>query len=141
VKRATQIGLLGEETHGFVGADLASLCSEAAISALRRRVLDSFSTFSTTWEDFATAKRSVRPSALRELAVDIPKVRWVDIGGNDDLKHQLREVVEWPVRCQSSLDRMGVKPPRGECHRVVKRTIYFYSSILSPSRMAVVCLY
>ncbi|RLG72953.1 MAG: AAA family ATPase [Methanobacteriota archaeon] len=111
-------------THGYVGADLEALCKEAAMSALRRvlpeidieketipsEVLEKLK---VTDEDFRNAFRYVHPSGLRELYVEAPETRWEDIGGLEDIKRELRESVEWPLKHPESFKRVGINPPRG----------------------------
>ncbi|RLE59296.1 MAG: AAA family ATPase, partial [Thermoprotei archaeon] len=115
---------LAEITHGFVGADLAALCREAAMRALRRilpqidleeesipeEVLEKIE---VTMDDFMKAFRSITPTALREIEVQVPTVRWSDIGGLEEVKQELREAVEWPRKYPESFERMGIKPPKG----------------------------
>jgi transitional endoplasmic reticulum ATPase len=116
---------LAEITYGFVGADLSSLCKEAAMNVLRRVLpelrleeeeaipKELLEKLKVTNKDFKEALRVVRPSALREVLVEIPNVKWENIGGLDDVKQQLREAVEWPLKNPDSFKRMGVRPPRG----------------------------
>jgi len=115
---------IAEITHGFVGADLAALCREAAMKALRRvlpkidlerdeipqEVLDSLE---VTMDDFMNAYREITPSALREIEVETPMVRWEDIGGLEEVKQELREAVEWPLKYPESFRRFGIEPPKG----------------------------
>jgi len=115
---------VAEITHGFVGADLAALCREAAMKALRRylpkidleeesippEVLDSIE---VTMDDFMRAFREITPTALREVEIEIPSVRWEDVGGLYDVKQELREAVEWPLKYPESFKRLGIKPPKG----------------------------
>ncbi|MBI2651458.1 CDC48 family AAA ATPase [Candidatus Woesearchaeota archaeon] len=112
-------------THGFVGADLASLAKEAAMIVLRRIFPDLklqeeepiskelLEKLRITQKDFKEALKVVRPSALREVLVEIPNVKWLDIGGLDDVKQELIEAVEWPLKYPESFKRLGVKPPKG----------------------------
>ena len=111
-------------THGFVGADLEALAKEAAMSALRRilpeikleeeiippEVLEKLQ---VTKEDFDNALRMVEPSAMREVLIEVPDVRWEDIGGLEDAKQELREAIEWPLKYPDSFKRVGIEPPRG----------------------------
>jgi transitional endoplasmic reticulum ATPase len=111
-------------THGFVGADLEALCKEAAMNALRRilpeinleektippEVLEKLQ---VTKEDFDNALKVVEPSAMREVLVEVPHVRWEDIGGLERAKQELREAVEWPLKYPDAFKRMGIEPPRG----------------------------
>ncbi len=118
---------LAEMTHGFVGADLAALVREAAMHALRRFLkeynvnIDSpepvpeemLQNLKVSMKDFMEALKEIRPSALREIYVEIPNVRWSDIGGLEEVKQQLREVVEWPLKYPEVFSRMGIDPPKG----------------------------
>ncbi|KAL6868088.1 hypothetical protein ACP4OV_014933 [Aristida adscensionis] len=173
-----ELECLAQATHGFVGADLAALCNEAALSALRRyislkegsahqlarhdtsvdkcnnqetdpsgcqirslssslerltmSVEDALCTkreyssknsesddeedkkllFVTT-EDFEKAKIKVRPSAMREVMLELPKVSWEDVGGQATVKKQLIEAIQWPQICPEAFERVGIPPPRG----------------------------
>jgi transitional endoplasmic reticulum ATPase len=111
-------------THGFTGADVAALCREAAMAALRR-VLPTMdlATASVTHAqllelevamgDFMAARREVEPSALREVFVEVPDVGWDDVGGLERVKAHLREIVEWPARYAELFRYAGVRPPKG----------------------------
>lgn len=98
--------------HGYVGADLSALCKEAALLALRRST-NTNKGFQVDRGDLELAMRSVRPSALRELAIEVPRVRWDDIGGQRALQQQLREAVEWPLTRPEAFVRLGIRPPKG----------------------------
>jgi len=116
---------LADITYGFVGADLSSLCKEAAMNVLRRVLPELrleeeekipgelLEKLKVTKKDFKEALRVVRPSALREVLVEIPNIKWDDIGGLDIVKQELKEAVEWPLKYPDSFKRMGVRPPRG----------------------------
>ncbi|MBC7109784.1 MAG: CDC48 family AAA ATPase, partial [Archaeoglobi archaeon] len=114
---------LVEETHGFVGADIAALCREAVMRALRRylpemdleKELDQelLDKMHVTIEDFREALKEVEPSAMREIFVEVPEVRWDDIGGLEDVKQELKEAVEWPLKYPEKFEKMGIKPPKG----------------------------
>ncbi len=115
---------LAEITHGFVGADLEALCREAAMICLRRIMPDiDFAMAGIPYEqlkklevhmhDFLTALKDVEPSAIREVFVEIPDVRWEDVGGHAGLKTRLIESVEWPLQYPHVFERAGTKPPRG----------------------------
>ena len=111
-------------THGFVGADLAALAKEAAMKALRRylpkidleeeqippEVLESLE---VKKKDFNGGLKEVQPSALREVAIEVPNTHWKDIGALDKVKDELKKVVQWPLQHPDSFKKMGVKPPRG----------------------------
>ena len=111
-------------THGFVGADLEVLCKEAAMRSLRRilpeidldeekvstEILQKIKIIS---EDFRDALKEVRPSALREVQVQIPNVNWDDVGGLDELKEELREAVEWPIKHKEAFEFVDIEAPKG----------------------------
>lgn len=111
---------LAERTPGMVGADLAALCREAAMAALRRAGALSPEGLSVAAADLAVgaadfeeALGSVTPSALRETYVEIPDVRWSDVAGADRLRDALTRAVEWPLRRPALFKRLGIRPPRG----------------------------
>lgn len=176
-----EIQQLSMATHGFVGADLAALCNEAALVCLRRyidfkkscndfdlnrtpdlfdsccdEIIDSSSSedaiykadpdtqtsssmenlsisskmpsgtitgvnrastygniLKVAFKDFEKARMKVAPSAMREIILEVPRVKWEDVGGQKEVKMQLKEVVEWPQKHQDSLKRIGVCPPTG----------------------------
>jgi len=111
-------------THGFVGADLEILTKEAAMRSLRRILpeidLDQekisaelIQKIKITSQDFREALKEIRPSALREVLVQIPNVSWDDVGGLDSLKEELREAIEWPTKHKEAFDYADVKTPKG----------------------------
>lgn len=112
-------------THGFVGADLSSLAKEAAMIVLRRVLPDLkydkdeaipeeiLEKLQVTRADLKEALKVVRPSALREVLVEIPNITWTDIGGLEVVKQELMEAVEWPLKHPDAFKRLGVKPPKG----------------------------
>jgi transitional endoplasmic reticulum ATPase len=113
-----------ENTHGMVGADLQALTRESAMRTLRRFLpeidLDAESIpaeildrIEVTNDDFADAAKEVQPSALREVFVEIPKVKYEDIGGLDDVIMQIKETVEWPIKNPEAFTRLGITPPSG----------------------------
>ncbi|MEM4343247.1 MAG: CDC48 family AAA ATPase, partial [Candidatus Caldarchaeum sp.] len=115
---------LAEITHGFVGADIAALTREAAMNALRRYLpqidlekevipADVLEKIKVTREDFANALKTIQPSALREVVLEVPNVKWEDIGGLEAVKQELREAVEWPLKYPDVFRRLGIRPPRG----------------------------
>ncbi|MDO7841329.1 CDC48 family AAA ATPase [Sphingomonas immobilis] len=115
---------LARTTYGFVGADLAALAREAAIEAVRKimpklnlsegtippEVLD---TLAVTREDFLDALKRVQPSAMREVMVEAPRVRWEDVGGLDDAQMRLKEGVELPLKDPDAFRRIGIRPAKG----------------------------
>ena len=114
---------LADVTHGFVGADLAALAREAAMNALRRYLpeidLDKpipteiLQKMEVKMNDFKDAHKAIEPSALREVLIEIPKVKWEDIGGLEEVKERLKEAVEWPLTDPQMFKKMGIRPPRG----------------------------
>ncbi len=115
---------LARTTYGFVGADLAALAREAAIEAVRKimprlnlaegtippEVLD---TLAVTREDFLDALKRVQPSAMREVMVEAPRVRWDDVGGLDKAQARLKEGVELPLKDPDAFRRLGIRPAKG----------------------------
>lgn len=115
---------LARTTYGFVGADVAALAREAAIEAVRRimpkldlqertippEVLDDLR---VTRDDFLAALKRVQPSAMREVMVQAPNVRWEDVGGLDDARERLREGVELPLKHPDAFRRMGIRAAKG----------------------------
>ena len=111
-------------THGFVGADLEVLAKEAAMRSLRKILPDIdldqdkisseiLQKIKVTDDDFRDALKEVKPSALREVLVEIPNVTWDDVGGLDDLKDELRETVEWPIKHKDAYEYVDVTAPKG----------------------------
>jgi transitional endoplasmic reticulum ATPase len=115
---------ISKTTHGFVGADLEVLSKEAAMRSLRRILpeidldeekisSDILQKIQITSNDFRDALKEVRPSALREVQVQIPNVSWNDVGGLDALKEELKEAVEWPIKYKDAYDYVDVESPKG----------------------------
>ncbi len=118
------LAALANRTHGFVGADLHALCREAAMKALRRYLpkinldeeeipQDVLEQLEVTNDDFLGALREIQPTAVREVFIEIPNVRWSDIGGLQEVKDTLIEVVEWPLKRPETFTRLGISPPKG----------------------------
>ena len=119
------LDVLAATTHGFVGADLEALCKEAAMNVVRRVLpninfkedvaipQDILEKLVITPLDFDEAMKVVGPSALREVLVEIPNIKWDNIGGLEDVKQELKEAIEWPLKYPDSFKRMGVRPPKG----------------------------
>ena len=119
-----RIEILSQQTHGFVGADLAALAREAAIRALRRylpdldldaeevpaEVLDSLRVLAS---DFRSAQRDVGPSAMREVMLEVSHVKWDNVGGLEEAKTEVREAVEYPLTHRQKFEDLGIEPPRG----------------------------
>jgi transitional endoplasmic reticulum ATPase len=116
---------LASITHGFVGADIEALAKEAAMNVLRKYLpqmkldgeeqipKDILEKLVINQEDFMDALKVVRPSAMREVLVETPNINWEDVGGLDDVKQELKEAVEWPMKYPDSFIRMGIRPSRG----------------------------
>ncbi|CAK9088575.1 ATPase family protein 2 homolog (Spermatogenesis-associated factor protein) (Spermatogenesis-associated protein 5) [Durusdinium trenchii] len=105
---------LAKSMHGFVGADIMALVRQAAWLALRRGVQhDMDGSPRVRARDLVHARATVKPSALREFAVQVPNVSWDDVGGQEDVKQQLKEAVEWPLKHPEAFARMGIRPPQG----------------------------
>ncbi len=118
------IDKLASVSHGYVGADLEYLCKEAAMKCLRRLlpVLDlqeeklppeTLDKLIVNAEDFSKALMEVIPSGMREVFIENPDVKWEDIGGLDEVKRELQEAVEWPMKYPGLYDKLGHKMPRG----------------------------
>jgi transitional endoplasmic reticulum ATPase len=115
---------LAAMTHGYTGADLAALGRETAMKALRRylpeinleeerippNVLEKME---IRMEDFTNAYKEITPTAMREVYIEVPTVHWDQIGGLEDVKEELREAVEWPLKNPEVFSRMGIRPPKG----------------------------
>jgi transitional endoplasmic reticulum ATPase len=124
-KERVELEQIAAITHGFVGADLAALSKEAAIIVLRRVLPDInlqadeelppelLEKLIITNQDFLDSLKVVRPSALREVLIEIPNTTYNDIGGLSEVKQELIEAVEWPLKHKDAFSRLGVKPPKG----------------------------
>ncbi|KAJ2395385.1 AAA+-type ATPase, partial [Coemansia sp. RSA 2603] len=108
-----QLQGLAAITHGFVGADLEALVREAAVLAIKEFGDRDVSELYISNDNMSAALSLVRPSCMREAALEIPQVRWEDIGGQHETKQLLREAVEWPLLHPEAFQRMGIRPPKG----------------------------
>ncbi|MBQ6548242.1 MAG: CDC48 family AAA ATPase [Candidatus Methanomethylophilaceae archaeon] len=116
------IDKLASMTHGFVGADLASLAREAAMKCLSRNIkdfdlektipIDLLAQLKVSMNDFTSALSDVEPSGMREVIVDIPKTEWSDVGGLESVKKEIREVFI-PTEDKKAFERLGIRPPKG----------------------------
>jgi len=115
---------LASETHGFVGADMASLCSEAAMQQIREKMelidledetidAEVLNSLAVTMENFRHSLGITNPSALRETVVEIPNTTWDDIGGLENVKRELQETVQYPVEHPEKFLKFGMSPSRG----------------------------
>lgn len=119
-----QLDQLAAKTHGFVGADIAAMCREAGMAAMRRYLpnidldaetipQDLLDTMEILPVDFEEAAKEVLPSGIREVFIELPSVHWSEVGGLEDVKQQLIEAVEWPIKNPEAYRRMGITPPKG----------------------------
>jgi len=115
---------IASETHGYVGSDLAQLCTEAALQCIREKmdVIDMedetidaevLNSMAVTMDHFRTALGTSNPSALRETVVEIPTVTWADIGGLEEVKRELKETVQYPVEYPEKYQKFGMSPSKG----------------------------
>ena len=111
-------------THGFVGADLEMVAKEAAMRSLRRIIpeinlkeskipIGILNKIKITNQDFDDALKEVHPSAMREVLVQKPNIEWKDIGGLDNVKEELKEAIEWPLKHADLFNKAAIKPPKG----------------------------
>jgi transitional endoplasmic reticulum ATPase len=115
---------LSDMTHGYTGADLASLARETAMKALRRYLPEInleeerippavLEKMDVRMDDFVNAYKEITPTAMREVYIEVPTVHWTDIGGLEGVKQELIEAVEWPIKNPEIFKRMGIRPPKG----------------------------
>jgi len=115
---------IAEITYGYTGADLAALCKEAAMKALRRYLpeidlekervpQEVLRKMVVKLEDFMNAYKEIVPTAMREVYIEAPNVHWEDIGGLEEVKQKLKEMIEWPLKKPEKFKKIGIKPPRG----------------------------
>jgi len=118
------LGELADTAHGFTGADLGALCTEAAMAALRRHLpglqfgstaipTEVLMAMEVAMTDFTAALAEVEPSGLREVAVEVPNVRWDEVGGLDAIKTALQECIAWPMSQPQLFQHVGLRPPHG----------------------------
>jgi transitional endoplasmic reticulum ATPase len=124
LEKKVNLESLADRTHGFVGADLEALCKEAAIRALRRILPEVdleaesipakiLTKLVVEMNDFEEALKDIQPSALREVFVEIPDAKWSDIGGLEEVKSELQQAVEWPLKYADLFEKSGATPPKG----------------------------
>lgn len=115
---------IASATHGFVGADLEALMKEAAMKALRRVLpeidldvesipAEILEKIVITKKDFSEARSEVEPSAMREVFVEVPNVTWEDVGGLEEVKRELRESIEWPLKYPEVFEKLKAENPKG----------------------------
>ncbi|MFO7654690.1 MAG: CDC48 family AAA ATPase [Candidatus Krumholzibacteriia bacterium] len=124
LEKDVDIADLAEHTHGFTGSDIAALVKEAALATLRRLMPtmnleeetippEVLERLIVQRQDFDQARKEVQPSALREVIVEVPAVRWDDVGGLQDVKRLLHEMVELPLQSPEAFERLGIRPAKG----------------------------
>jgi len=124
LSNGVDINKLAEITHGFVGADLEALARESAMVALRKILphidyemadipYDTLMKLQVTMDNFFEAMKEVEPSAIREVFVEVPDVRWDDVGGLENIKQELKEAVEWPLKYSDIFHKANTTPPKG----------------------------
>jgi len=126
MKLADDVNLdkIAAETHGFVGADLAALCSEAALQQIREKMelidledeqidAEILNSLAVTMDNFKWALGKSSPSALRETVVEVPTTTWEDVGGLENVKKELQEMVQYPVEFPEKFLKFGMSPSRG----------------------------
>jgi AAA family ATPase len=119
----TDLEDIADQAHGYVGADLAAVCREAGLAALQRIRTNnpSISDHELSQDDGLVVQRDdmlrglqrIKPSIVREVLVQVPKVYWSDIGGQDDIKQRLKEAVEWPLKNPELFKKFKIRPPKG----------------------------
>jgi transitional endoplasmic reticulum ATPase len=118
------VGKLAAITHGFVGADLEALAREAAMSALRKILpnidfelsdipYETLLELEITMDNFLEALKEIEPSAIREVFVEVPDVKWSDVGGLENIKQELKEAIEWPLKYPDVFKKANTNPPKG----------------------------
>lgn len=109
----TQLETLASKSHGYVGADLAAVCREAGLKCIKRCANAQNVDLRVNMQDMIEAMTEIRPSAMREILLEVPKVYWTDVGGQADIKQRLKESVEWPLQHPEAFIRLGIRPPKG----------------------------
>ena len=124
ISNGVNLEKLAEITHGFVGADLEALAREAAMAAFRKILpkidfemadipYETLMKLEVTMDNFLEAMKEVEPSAIREVFVEVPDVKWEDVGGLDNIKEELKEAVEWPLKYEDIFKKTNTQPPKG----------------------------
>ena len=104
-----ELKYISKHTHGFVGADLENLLSKSVVLVNKNGKFVVNLEYSTILQKMS----KIKPSAMRELLIEKPDVKWTDIGGQDELKLKLKQIVEWPINHPETFERLGITPPRG----------------------------
>ncbi|KAI8097370.1 P-loop containing nucleoside triphosphate hydrolase protein [Halteromyces radiatus] len=111
-----ELETIANQSHGYVGADLAAVCREAGLKCIKRCIhlgIQDSSKLVVNMDDMKEAISEIRPSAMREILLEVPKVYWNDVGGQDNIKQRLKESVEWPLQHPEAFSRLGIRPPKG----------------------------
>lgn len=112
-----QIKTIASKTHGYVGADLTALCRESVMKAIQKKlnvnVNEDFRDIKVNFDDVELAMLDIRPSAMREIFLEMPKVYWSDIGGQEDLKRKMKEMIQLPLEAAETFARLGISAPKG----------------------------
>jgi len=121
---AVDLEAICKETHGYVGADLAALCTEAALQCIREKMdvidledetidAEVLNSMAVSMDNFRTALGTANPSALRETVVEVPNICWDDVGGLEKVKVELQETVQYPVEHPEKFEKFGMSPSKG----------------------------
>lgn len=115
---------IAKQTHGFVGADMAALCTEAAMQCIREKMdlidieqdtidAEILASMAVTNDHFKFSLGQANPASLRETVVEVPNVNWNDIGGLEPVKRELKELVQYPIEHPEKFEKFGMSPSRG----------------------------
>lgn len=118
------LAIIAKETHGFVGADMAQLCTESALQCIREKMdiidiedekIDAqiLEKMAVSMDHFKHAQGTVNPASLRETHVEVPNIKWEDIGGLEDVKKQLQEMILYPIDHPDKFHKFGMQPSKG----------------------------
>ncbi|KAG0673537.1 AAA+-type ATPase, partial [Pichia californica] len=110
-----ELNEIANKTHGYVGSDLYSLVRESIMKAINRYLEsdDNNNNIGVTFNDFQNSMKDIRPSAMKEIMLEMPKVRWQDIGGQEELKKKIYEMIELPLKRADKFEKFGIKAPKG----------------------------
>lgn len=113
-----EISIIASKTHGYVGADLVALCRESVMKTIQKALkenndLNQFDDLKVSLTELEESLQDIRPSAMREIFLEMPKVHWSDIGGQEDLKRKLKEMIQLPLEASETFKKLGVSSPKG----------------------------
>ncbi|KAI9335756.1 P-loop containing nucleoside triphosphate hydrolase protein [Obelidium mucronatum] len=115
----SEIAAIARDAHGYVGADLAGVVREAGLCVLKKVTAETnvgimkVENVEIGFKDMKSGLAKVKPSSMREVLLEVPNVRWTDIGGQEDIKQRIKEAVEWPLKHPEVFDRFKIRPPKG----------------------------